>query len=59
MVNEVLAIRRKVETETDVRRLRRWCVALLQDHGEMSRKLEASRPSAVGSSATDTPEPNT
>lgn len=39
MVNEVKAIAAKVEKETDVRRLRRWCVALLQDIGEQERKL--------------------
>jgi hypothetical protein len=54
MINEVLSIRAKVQTETDVRRLRRWCVALLQDIGEMERKLGPSARPVEADEASDT-----
>lgn len=43
--NELGEIRRLVVRETNINRLRRWCIALLEDHGEMDRKLTALKPS--------------
>jgi hypothetical protein len=42
--NELAEIRRLVVRETNANRLRRWCLALLEDHGEMDRKLTAQKP---------------
>jgi hypothetical protein len=42
--NELGEIRRLVVRETNINRLRRWCIALLEDHGEMDRKLTAQKP---------------
>ena len=42
--NELGEIRRLVVRETNINRLRRWCIALLEDHGEMDRKLTALKP---------------
>ncbi|MET0555454.1 MAG: hypothetical protein ABW221_20610 [Vicinamibacteria bacterium] len=42
--NELAEIRRLVVRETNANRLRRWCIALLEDHGEMDRKLTAQKP---------------
>ena len=42
--NELGEIRRLVVRETNANRLRRWCIALLEDHGEMDRKLTALKP---------------
>jgi hypothetical protein len=42
--NELGEIRRLVVRETNINRLRRWCIALLEDHGEMDRKLTARKP---------------
>jgi hypothetical protein len=42
--NELGEIRRNVVRETNVNRLRRWCIALLQDHAEMDRALTAQKP---------------
>ncbi len=39
--NALAEIRRLVVRETNANRLRRWCIALLEDHGEMDRKLTA------------------
>jgi hypothetical protein len=30
--------------ETNANKLRRWCLALLEDHAEMDRKLTAAKP---------------
>jgi hypothetical protein len=38
---------KRVETAADNRGFRRWCVALLQDVGEMERKLNASKPATA------------
>jgi hypothetical protein len=43
-VNEVAEIRRLVVRETNANKLRRWCLALLEDHAEMDRKLTAAKP---------------
>lgn len=42
MANELAAMRKTVATETNAGRLRRWCIALLVDVGEMQRKLGPS-----------------
>jgi hypothetical protein len=43
-VNELAEIRRLVVRETNANKLRRWCMALLEDHAEMDRKLTAAKP---------------
>jgi hypothetical protein len=53
MANELAEMRKKVATEANAGRLRRWCIALLVDVDEMHRKISAARPAKSESIAED------